>query len=89
MPKIFSKFLSCKIFEFIKVISSNKLYKLLSVSIVISTYLVYAWGTNNFGTAMRHRLKVYPMTIIIIYTYWPKIKAALAERRNLKNEITS
>lgn len=69
--------------------NEDKLYKLLSVSIVISTYLVYAWGTNNFGTAMRHRLKVYPMTIIIIYTYWPKIKEVLAERRNLKNEITS
>ena len=33
VPKIFSKFLSCKIFEFIKVISSNKLYKLLSIEL--------------------------------------------------------
>ena len=31
VPKMFSKFLSFKISELIKVISSNKLYKLLSI----------------------------------------------------------
>ena len=33
VPKIFSKFLSCIIFEFTNVISSNKLYKLLSIEL--------------------------------------------------------
>ena len=33
VPKIFSKFLSFKISEFIKVISSNKEYKLLSIEL--------------------------------------------------------
>lgn len=65
--------------------SEDKIYKILVVSILISTYLIYSWGTNNFGSAMRHRLKVYPMTIIIMYTYWSKIKGILNERRNNKN----
>lgn len=82
-------FYFCFIFIYKPKKNYDKLYKLLSVSILISTYLIYAWGTNNFGTAMRHRLKIYPMTIIIIYTYWPKVKEALAERRECKNATIS
>ena len=33
VPKIFSKYLSCKMSEFIKVISSKTLYKLLSIEL--------------------------------------------------------
>lgn len=82
-------FYVCYIFKFKAKKNEDKLYKLLSVLILISTYLIYAWGTNNFGTAMRHRLKIYPMTIIIIYTYWPKVKEALVEGRIHKNATVS
>ncbi len=30
--------------------------------------LIFSWGTNNFGTAMRHRMKVFPIEIMLIYT---------------------
>lgn len=82
-------FYVCYIFKFKAKENEDKIYKLLSVLILISTYLIYAWGTNNFGTAMRHRLKIYPMTIIIIYTYWPKVKEALVEGRIHKNATVS
>lgn len=33
----------------------------------IMTDLVFSWGTNNFGTAMRHRLKIFPVEIMLMY----------------------
>lgn len=32
-----------------------------------TTDLIFSWGTNNFGTAMRHRLKMFPVEIILMY----------------------
>lgn len=32
-----------------------------------TTDLIFSWGTNNFGTAMRHRLKMFPIEIILMY----------------------
>lgn len=33
----------------------------------VLTELIFSWGTNNFGTAMRHRLKVFPIEIVLMY----------------------
>lgn len=33
----------------------------------LMTDLVFSWGTNNFGTAMRHRLKIFPVEIMLMY----------------------
>lgn len=42
------------------------------VIIVLCSHLIFSWGTNNYGTAMRHRLKVFPAEIIlmIIFRSW-------------------
>lgn len=42
------------------------------VIIVLCSHLIFSWGTNNYGTAMRHRLKVFPAEIILmgIFKSW-------------------
>lgn len=45
-------------------------YELLFKAFIIiwlMTDLVFSWGTNNFGTAMRHRLKIFPLELMIMY----------------------
>lgn len=37
------------------------------VIIYLLTMFVFSWGTNNYGTAMRHRLKVFPLEILLGY----------------------
>lgn len=33
----------------------------------VITDLIFCWGTNNYGTAMRHRLKIFSLELIIFY----------------------
>ncbi len=40
--------------------------------ILVFSTLTFSWGTNNFGTAMRHRLKLLPMEILMAYTIFSK-----------------
>lgn len=63
------------VYQIYNLISSSKklphttrtLIKIFAL-IWISTHLLFSWGTNNFGTAMRHRLKIFPVEIILLYT---------------------
>lgn len=45
-------------------------YNLFMAGIIIYliTMFVFSWGTNNYGTAMRHRLKIFPLEILLAYT---------------------
>ena len=45
-----------------------------SLVIILSTTLIFAWGTNNYGTAMRHRTGMYPIEVLLFYTIWTKAK---------------
>lgn len=45
----------------------SKLIKISIILIVIFTYIMFAWGTANYGTAMRHRAKIFPLEIIIMF----------------------
>lgn len=37
--------------------------------VVLCSHLIFSWGTNNYGTAMRHRLKVFPAEIILFSVF--------------------
>ncbi len=37
--------------------------------VVLCSHLIFSWGTNNYGTAMRHRLKVFPAEIILFTAF--------------------
>lgn len=37
--------------------------------IVLCSHLIFSWGTNNYGTAMRHRTKVFPAEIILFSVF--------------------
>lgn len=39
--------------------------------IVLCSQLVFSWGTNNYGTAMRHRLKVFPAELLLMNVFKP------------------
>ncbi len=36
---------------------------------IVATYFVFAMGTNNYGTAMRHRAKVTPIVVVLVGMY--------------------
>lgn len=45
-------------------------------------YVIFAIGTNNFGTAIRHRTKFFPVAAIVAaYGYWVLVQA----RVNIRN----
>lgn len=46
-----------------------KVIKQVLLLIILSTYVLNAWGTSNYGTAMRHRAKVLPLKIIVMTWY--------------------
>ena len=43
---------------------------ILSMLIIFCTYLVFAFGTNNYGTAIRHRTVFLPILLIIIFSFY-------------------
>ncbi len=43
----------------------------------IASNLIFSWGTNNYGSAMRHRLKTFPIEIMLIYTIAQQAKRRL------------
>lgn len=45
--------------------SKSKNIKIVMVCIFILVYIMFGWGTANFGTAMRHRSKIAPMMMLI------------------------
>lgn len=49
--------------------NQSKSIKIAMICIFIFVYIMFGWGTANFGTAMRHRSKISPMMIIIAGTY--------------------
>lgn len=44
-----------------------KIIKVCLILLIFVTYLLCAWGTANYGTAMRHRAKVFPVEVIIMF----------------------
>lgn len=49
-----------------KSIKEKKL-KYTFILIIVLTYLIFSMGTKSYGTAMRHRAKIFPLEIIIVY----------------------
>lgn len=45
--------------------------------IIVGCYVLYSIGTFTYGTAMRHRTKVFPIEIIIIYPCYELMKEKL------------
>ena len=41
-------------------------FKKSFIIVLLATYFVFSLGTNNYGTAMRHRAKILPMIILLI-----------------------
>jgi len=42
--------------------------------ILLFTTFIFSWGTNNYGTAMRHRTSLYPMELLIVVAMWEQAK---------------
>jgi hypothetical protein len=77
-----------KLFEFFKLFKpkceNEHVYKYLFLLMIILTYLIFSWGTQNYGTAIRHRLKIFPMEIILIFPYLEMIKSRINFKIKLK-----
>lgn len=51
------------------------------VMMLLVTYIIFAWGTSNYGTAMRHRAKVFPVEIIVVYAAYESSGLRRGRRR--------
>jgi len=60
--------------RFKPVTPQDKVIKISFMLIIALTYFVFAWGTTNYGTAMRHRAKIFPIEIIVVYSIYEKVK---------------
>ncbi|MGL5348080.1 MAG: glycosyltransferase family 39 protein [Peptostreptococcaceae bacterium] len=49
--------------------NQSKSIKIAIICIIVLVYVMFGWGTANFGTAMRHRSKISPMMILIVGIY--------------------
>lgn len=69
---IFRYYIMISIFKVLrnrnKLLEEQRLVLDILIIVWIITTLIFCWGTNNYGTAMRHRLKIFPLEIIIFYT---------------------
>lgn len=52
----------------VKIVSENKLFLFLILVFLIGT-MAFAWGTNNYGTALRHRSKFSWIVLILAGAY--------------------
>ena len=46
----------------------QKIIKMFAMSLV-GFYFIFGMGTNNYGTSMRHRMKLFPLEFILIGSY--------------------
>lgn len=71
LPKAIILFYVTKYFLFYKPEenSYDKAYKQIFFILLILFYFVYGNGTEAYGTALRHRLKVLPLELILMTTY--------------------
>lgn len=60
----------------IKIFVETKKYKPFDQKIIkmfamllVGFYLIFGMGTNNYGTSMRHRMKLFPLELILIGSY--------------------
>ncbi len=85
-------FIVWKLFEFFKKFKPandhERIFRVLFILILLLTYLIYAWGTFTYGTAMRHRLKLFPLEIILIIPYLSIVKERVKNHQEeLKKKI--
>lgn len=52
------------------------------LAMVLATYVIFSVGVSTYGTAMRHRAKIFPIEIILAYGAWSM--ARLNEKRNAR-----
>lgn len=71
VPKAFILFYVAKYFIFYKPNenSYDAVYKQIFFILLILFYCVYGNGTEAYGTALRHRVKVLPLELILMTTY--------------------
>ncbi len=69
--------LCCRIINLLISAKTNKHINLQNKSLIYAaliiigcTTLIFSWGTNNYGTAMRHRTSLYPLEIMLYITIW-------------------
>lgn len=58
---------------------NNPIYMILILSIII-TQLIFSFGTNNYGQAMRHRAKVLPLEIVMLVCYKKRVGDGIDEK---------
>lgn len=47
---------------------------------IFFTYLIFSFGTSNYGTAMRHRAKIAPVVMVVVVVY-------SLERKRISNKM--
>ena len=52
--------------------SDNLMMLKACIIVLIATTLVFSWGTNNYGTAMRHRSSLYPIEVLVYISIWSR-----------------
>lgn len=57
----------------------DKAIKTTFLLIIVLTYFICAWGTFTYGTAMRHRAKIFPIEIIMVYPCYKMMENQLRE----------
>lgn len=59
---------------------------LLLITIIV-TDLIFCWGTNNYGTAIRHRAKILPLEILLAFLPIKKSRTLLTERTDKEKNL--
>lgn len=69
LPRLLLVIMLIKYFcSFKPVYPKEKQIKITFILIIILTYLIFSLGTKSYGTAMRHRAKIFPLEIILGYS---------------------
>ena len=62
----------------------NKSLIYTAMIIIGCTTLIFSWGTNNYGTAMRHRTSLYALEIMLYFVVW-KLETGALKNDETKN----
>lgn len=82
IPRLFIVYMLIKYFiKYKPKTPKEKQLKMTFMILILLTYLIFSLGTKSYGTAMRHRAKIFPLEIILVYS------AININKRNRKYNI--
>ena len=69
LPRLLMVYFMYKYFRKYKPVTfQERQIKATFLLILLLTYFIFSMGTKSYGTAMRHRSKIFPLEIILVYS---------------------